>query len=287
MKLLLSKPLVEELSLTLKTGAAQLIDDGIEPHLAVVLVGAHPDSLRYISIKTQVAKEVGVIVSLYHLEETASYEEIEQTISYLNEDAEVHGIILQLPLPEQFTLEQTDKLLCSIVPEKDVDGLGGYWQKEQWNALTTKQLLQPQPKLLPPMVGAVVSLLDHYGLSASGKKIVLVGKGRLVGGPLLSYFESCGLDVTAVDEETENILDITSQADLLISGTGEPNLITYQWVNPGSIVIDCAEDVHEDSVGQVAEALAPARGGVGPLTVIWLLHNTIQAALNASRRNHG
>ena len=170
-------------------------------------------------------------------------------------------------------------MLLSLVPaSKDVDGLGGHWQKQAGQALTLKELLEPQNALLPPTVSSVLSLLDQYSISPRDKRTVMVGRGRLVGRPLEEYFKHLGLEVASVDEETPGILAITQTADILISATGEPDLITYQWVKQGAVVVDCARDIHEDSVGQVASALAPSRGGVGPLTVAWLLYNTIIAA---------
>ena len=139
-------------------------------------------------------------------------------------------------------------------------------------------LLAYKAAFLPPMIGAVVSLLDHYAISLADKKIVIVGKGRLVGEPLSTYFKAAGLDVESVDETTERILDVTKTADILITGTGEKDLITYQWVKEGAVVVDCAQDLHRDSVEQVASAVTPEIGGVGPLTVNWLLTNLITAA---------
>jgi methylenetetrahydrofolate dehydrogenase (NADP+)/methenyltetrahydrofolate cyclohydrolase len=177
-------------------------------------------------------------------------------------------------------------LIQTISPEKDVDGLRGDWQKLSHTQTSLAALSAPSPYAMPPMVNSVVSLLDHYQISLTDKKIVLVGEGRLAGGPLLTYFKKLDLDVVAVNEESEQILAISKEADILISATGVDNLITYQWVKEGAVVIDCAADIHEDSVVQVASALAPAKGGVGPLTVAWLLHNTVQASIQ-SRRNHG
>ena len=128
------------------------------------------------------------------------------------------------------------------------------------------------------MVAAVCLLLSHYKISLNDKRIVIVGKGILVGQPLVTFFQKLGYTVESVDEETEHILTITKQADILIAGTGSPDLITFQWVKAGAVVLDCAHDVHRDSVDQIAGAVAPATGGLGPLTVAWLLHNTIRAA---------
>lgn len=278
MQKLLSAPLVKKLHERTKAEVARLVDGGIDPHLAVVLVGEDPSSVKYVSIKNQVAKDLGIIVSLYHLEEDSTFQQMVESIQFLNADEDVHGIILQLPLPEHITVEQVDELLTLINPEKDVDGLRGDWKKLTYPGTTLDDLLKHQPWSLPPMVSSILSLLDFYHIDLTGKKVVSVGRGRLVGKPLELFLDKLGVDVRAVDEETEHILDITSSADVLIAATGEPDLITYQWVKEGAVVIDCNQDVHVDSVSQVASALAPAVGGVGPLTVAWLLHNTAQAA---------
>jgi len=278
MQTLLSQPVVADLHARIKQRASELIDRGVEPHLAVVLVGEDPSSVKYVGIKSRVAKELGIIVSLYHLEESSSFEEIEKTLTYLSNDPEVHGVIVQLPLPEHITPAQVDKLLKVITPEKDVDGLRGDWKKLHYSGYTLKALLEPQRLALPPMVGSVLSLLDYYNIDLAHKHVVVVGKGRLVGQPLEEYLSKVGVEVQAVTEETPNILTITQSADILIVGVGEPDLVTYQWIKEGAVVVDCNADVHLDSVSQVASAIAPPVGGVGPLTVSWLLYNTVQAA---------
>ena len=278
MQTLFSQSLVTTILSAASAHSATLIDDGIDPQLAAVLVGNNPESVKYIRIKAERAKETGVILSVYHLDEKASFEEVEKSIRFLANDTDIHGIILQLPLPFTFSAEQTDALLALIPTTKDVDGLRGDWQKNTYRNSSYASLIEPQRYYLPPMVASVMSLLDHYNLPIIGKKIVIIGAGRLVGKPLRQFLDKIGVDVTSVDEDTPKILEITTQADILISGTGQKDLITYQWVKEGAVVIDCASDVHSDSVIQIASALAPPKGGVGPLTIAWLLYNTVLAA---------
>ena len=286
MQQLLSKSVVERIKEATRLQAAALIDEGIEPQLGVILVGDHPDSLKYISIKSKQAKEQGIILSLYHLESESTQEEVMETIRFLNEDEDMHGIILQLPLPAHFSPEATDALLNAVAPEKDVDGLRGDWQGLPSVPLTLDQFLETSPLAIPPMVCAILSLLSYYQIGFEGKKTVVIGEGRLVGGPVCRYLEKLGFEVDSVNEETPKILDRTAAADIVISGTGQNDLVTYQWVKEGAVVVDCASDIHADSVGQVASALAPSVGGVGPLTVAWLLNNTVQAAYNLNHRRH-
>lgn len=277
MQVLASAPLLEQLLPPLRQETAALIDRGIEPHLGIILVGENEESERYIRVKSKMAKEVGILASLYNLEQ-GTEKEVLDTLTFLGGDPEMHGIIIQLPLPESFSAEVTDQLLATINPQKDVDGLTNQWQAAQYSKATLDSFLHPAGSLLPPMVMAVCSLLEHYKLPLQDKKIVIVGKGRLVGQPLFTFFSKLGREVTAVDEETEGILAITQQADILVTGTGVPDLITYQWIKEGAVVIDCSGDVHFDSVQQVASALSPTPGGIGPLNTCWLLHNTIQTA---------
>lgn len=280
MQTLLSQPIIEMLFEHTKAETDRLIEAGLDPQLGVMLVGQDPDSLKYIEIKSRRAKEAGIILSLYHLEAETPFPVVQESLDFLSKDPEMAGIILQLPLPPQFSAEQVTKLLESIIPVKDVDGLSGTWQKNTSYPKGIQEILAYKELPLPPMVYAVISLLDYYEIDPASKKIVLVGGGRLVGTPLSFYFKACGYDVTVVDENTENILAITIEADILICGTGQKELVTYQWVKPGATVIDCAADVHMDSVSQVAGAIAPPIGGIGPLTVAWLLHNTIEASKN-------
>lgn len=282
MQELSSKSVVASLHTDIRSRTAALIDNGIDPHLAVILIGEDPQSLTYVEMKEARAKEDGIILSLYHLDETVDYEEVVRTVGFLGEDPEVHGIIIQLPLPSRFSKGQLESLIACIPASKDVDGLRGAWEALQYTATSIKALSAPQAAPLPPMVLAVMSLLDHYKVGVQGKRIVIVGKGRLVGAPLTRFFHKLGLNVEAVDDETDNIIATTKEADILITGTGEPDLVTYQWVKEGATVIDCSGDVHADSVGQIAGGLSPAKGGIGPLTTAWLLHNVVNAAAGAS-----
>lgn len=286
MKLLESKQIIGDIYHRLKHESAHIIDGGTTPHLAVVLVGEDPDSLRYIDIKTKRGKEVGVTVSVYHLEEDATKEEIKETVSFLGGDDDVHAIIVQLPLPGNWTEQEQQELFNLIPPAKDVDGLRGDWESQSYQGMTRAELEQPHAYFLPPMVASVCLLLEKYKLTPADKKTIIVGRGKLVGQPLEAFFKKLNYEVLAVDEETDDILSKTIEADILISGTGSENLITYQWVKPDAIVLDCANDVHRDSVDQVAGYVAPSTGGLGPITVAWLLRNTVTAASILHHQQH-
>lgn len=277
MQILSSTNLLEKLHHQLKLRSAKLIDAGVEPHLAVVLVGEDEQSVTYVDIKSRRAKEDGIILSLYHLTAETPFEEIKEVLTFLAQDNNVHGIVLQLPLPGHITEAQVNELLASIPVAKDVDGLLGAWEQDMPTEGTIANL-RTRTEAFPPIILSVLSLLEEYDLPVEGKSIVVVGRGRLVGMPLEGFFTKLGISIQTVDESTDNIIAIAKQADILITGTGQPNLVTYQWVKEGAVVLDCSGDVHHDSVEQVAAAISPPKGGIGPLTVVWLLHNVLQAA---------
>jgi methylenetetrahydrofolate dehydrogenase (NADP+)/methenyltetrahydrofolate cyclohydrolase len=280
MKLLISKPLVESIQESTRKKVAALIDSGISPQMAVVLVGEDPSSLKYVKIKSEQAKASGIIISRYQFPRNVKLEELKETLAFLANDEEIHGIVLQLPLPDQFSKTDLESLINLIPATKDIDGLRGDFEGLTFTHADLESLASPSPYFLPPMILSVFSLLDYYSIDFKDAKIVMVGLGRLVGEPIFLFGKLLGLDIQAVDEETEEILDITTKADLLITGTGVKDLVTYQWVKEGVVVINCSMDVHEDSVGQIASAMSPAIGGIGPLTVSWLLHNLSLAPTN-------
>lgn len=279
MLILSSKALAQRIHARSATEVTMLSSRGIDPQLAVLLVGEDAASHTYVGIKEKRAKEIGITFSSYYLPDGVLSTELASTISFLNTDEDVNGLILQLPLPK---LYETETLLASISKTKDVDGLTNAWTNAvRSDSPNDMESFSSQPVLYPPMVEGVLSLLSEYDIAYQKSKIVIVGNGRLVGSPLFEYLSRVGCDVTIVTEDTPHITTITQQADVLICGTGQPDLITYQWVKPGATVIDCAHDIHLDSVSQVAGALAPSIGGVGPLTVAWLLNNTVRATLEA------
>ena len=278
MQLLDSKEIVDGINNKTKAMSAELIDAGINFHLALVLVGDDIESLKYVHLKIKKGKELGVLVSLYHLEEKESFEQVQETLRFLNQDEEITGIVLQLPLPSKFTNEQRDLLLKEISPEKDVDALG-----QGWKSYTVEEIADSIDCrdcgvncLLPPIFLAVYSILKDHEIELKDQKIVMVGNGALVGVPINGILNKLGYSCQVVDKETDHILDITKGADILITGTGQKDLVTYQWITEGATVVSCSADIHYDSVSQIAKAVTPTTGGIGPLTVAWLLNNTVR-----------
>jgi methylenetetrahydrofolate dehydrogenase (NADP+) / methenyltetrahydrofolate cyclohydrolase len=277
MQELLSRPVTERLGVAIREKVARCLNQDVEPHLAIVLVGEDQNSVRYIQRKEKRGKDLGITVSLYHIEETEPITAITETLDYLSQDPAVHGIILQLPLPEKISVAQRDELLAKIPASKDVDGLTQAWQDD---VVVTSPLaaVWDTQSYIPPMIAAITLLLEEYGYSFTGTKTALVGQGKLVGAPLSIFLTKLGAAHVPLTEESEGILAATQDADIVIAGTGVENLITYQWVKSGAVVIDTGSEVHRDSVDQIAAAVSPSVGGVGPITVDWLLWNTVTAA---------
>lgn len=244
----------------------------LKPKLAVVLVGNDPASVLYVKIKTKKAAEVGIQTVAYRLSNQSKKEEIAGVIKKLNGDKNIHGIIVQLPLPPGLHPD-TEEILAGIDPAKDVDGLTG---KSGFLLATVKAVL------------VILEEVLKFGLG--GKVIMVVGQGRLAGRPLADYLEKHGARVNRCDEYTgkEQIRKLGREANILVSATGVPNIIKADMVKPGAVVIDCGSpkaEVDFENVKNVAGAITPVPGGVGPLTVVSLLENVVEAVVNNSHRS--
>lgn len=235
----------------------------IKPILAVLLAGEDPSSIAYTQMKEKKAKELKIGFRLYSIPEIGRQDELEKLIFDLNKNEYVGGVIIQLPLPEKF---DTDKLLVQIDPKKDIDGLGG--EKPTATAC------------------AIMEILNYYKIGFKGKKIVLVGRGRLVGRPLAKMFSEMNLDLTVCDNKTLSLKKETLKADILISAVGSPDLIRKSMVKDGAVIIDAGTaETGGKIVGDVSEeaylkasAYTPSKGGVGPVTVACLMKNLVEAS---------
>jgi len=234
----------------------------IVPKLAIVRTNPDPVVDSYMRLKQNYGTEILVEVDVHTIEQKDAL----ATIANLNKDMSVHGIIVQIPLPDP---SMTAQILNAVDPKKDVDGLAEISEYD------------------PPTPLAITWLLAGYNIDLQGRHIVIVGHGRLVGKPLYKIWQSSDLDVTVVDKDTKDLSDQISRADILVTATGVPSLITADMVNPKVVIVDAG--VATDSNGLVGDvaadvrelphiAITPEKGGVGPLTVTALFENVIAAA---------
>jgi methylenetetrahydrofolate dehydrogenase (NADP+) / methenyltetrahydrofolate cyclohydrolase len=259
--------------------AAELAGWGSAPGLATVLVGDDPASHAYVRGKRRDAEQVGIRSIHHELSADVSQDRLESLIRDLNQDDLVDGILVQLPLPGGL---DSHRVVEAIDPSKDVDGLHPH-------NMGLLALDRPGPRPCTPT--AVMRLLDEYRISTVGVRAVVVGRSALVGRPLALMLSGRGVDatVTLAHSRTENLTEVTRQADILVAAVGRPGLIGAHEVKPGAVVIDVGitrgpdglvGDVDFQAVSEVAGWLTPVPGGVGPMTRAMLMVNTLRAAAN-------
>jgi methylenetetrahydrofolate dehydrogenase (NADP+)/methenyltetrahydrofolate cyclohydrolase len=247
------------------------------PGLATILVGDDPASHSYVRGKRRDAEQVGIRSIHHELSHTVAQSALETLIDELNADEEVDGILVQLPLPDGLDAET---IIERIDPAKDVDGLHPY---------NLGLLALSRPGLRPCTPSGIMRILDEYDIAVSGVKLVVVGRSFLVGRPLALILSEKGVDatVTIAHSRTRDLAAETAHADILVAATGSPGLITAEHVKPGATVIDVGVnrteeglvgDVEFESVVEIAGAITPVPGGVGPMTRAMLLVNTLRAA---------
>ena len=250
---------------------------GVVPHLAAVLVGEDPASAVYVRNKQLACQKAGIKSSLHRLAATTSQSELLDLVARLNADPTVHGILVQLPLPKPLDSTQ---VLDAIEPWKDVDG---------FHPENVGLLHQGRPRFLPCTPAGVMRLLAVSGLETRGRHAVVVGRSDIVGKPMAALLAQKGADatVTLCHSRTADIAGFTRQADIVVAAVGMPNLVTRGWLKPGATVIDVGinrvgdklvGDVDFAEASQVASAVTPVPGGVGPMTIAMLLGNTLVAA---------
>ena len=253
---------------------------GIVPCLAAILVGEDPASQIYVSNKEKACVQVGIESRILRLPAVTSTSELLRNIDLLNADSSVHGILVQLPLPQSCDELQ---VLDAIDPRKDVDA---------FHPQNVGLLSQGRPRFLPCTPHGVQQLLVRSGIQTTGQHVVIVGRSDIVGKPmaLIMVQKSAGADATVsvVHSRTKNLADLTRQADILIVAMGKAKFVTGSMVKPGAVVVDVGinrlpdgkicGDVDFESVKDVAGAISPVPGGVGPLTITMLLQNTLIAA---------
>ena len=272
----------------IKERVARLKEQGLTPGLATVLAGEDPASQLYVSMKGKAARELGLYSRQVDLANDVSEDELLGLLAGLNADPEIHGILVQLPLPDQI---DESKVLLAIDPDKDVDG---------FHPVNVGRLSTGDPDVLAPCTPqGVVEMLVRSGNDPSGKHVVVVGRSNIVGRPMASLLLRKGrggnATVTVAHSRTADLGAMTRQGDIVVVAVGRPNTVTADMVKPGAVVIDVGTnrvddstrergyrtvgDVDFDAVKEVASAITPVPGGVGPMTITLLMANTVQAAM--------
>ena len=253
----------------------KMIAGGVHPHLAVVLVGDDPASSVYVRNKENACKNAGVRSTVIRLGADCDQETLEQTVSRLNGDPEIHGILVQLPLPKHL---DTTRVLELIDPKKDVDG---------FHAVNCGLLMNGQEGFVPCTPRGVMDILKEYGVDPRGKHAVIVGRSNIVGKPMAMLLLAADATVTICHSRTQDLASITRQADILVAAVGKRAFITPDMVKPGAVVIDVGINRKEEGgvcgdvspdVFETAGMMTPVPGGVGPMTIAMLLKNTLDAA---------
>jgi len=276
---------------TLKERVGRLKESGVTPGLAVVLVGDDPASKAYVGMKNKAATEAGIHSRQTTLPKETSEDELLGVVAGLNADPDIHGILVQLPLPEQI---EESKVLMAIDPSKDVDG---------FHPINVGRLAAGDLNVMVPCTPrGVIEMLLRSGNDPEGKHAVVVGRSNIVGSPMAALLlrKSVGgnATVTVAHSRTPDLGAITRMADILIVAIGKPNLIRGDMVKPGAVVIDVGVnrveddtresgyrltgDVAFDEVKEVASAISPVPLGVGPMTITMLLSNTVDAAARSA-----
>ncbi|MBU6234520.1 MAG: bifunctional methylenetetrahydrofolate dehydrogenase/methenyltetrahydrofolate cyclohydrolase FolD [Alphaproteobacteria bacterium] len=260
-----------------KSIAAEVAAMPVKPGLAVILVGDDPASHVYVNNKVKATEEVGMKSVERRLPETATAEQVAKVIDELNADTSVHGILLQLPLPKHIN---SDPLIQRIAPEKDVDGL---------TFINIGKLVAGDAAgMVPCTPQGSLRLIKSVRQDLSGLDAVVIGRSLLFGKPMAQLLLAENCTVTSAHSRTKNLAEVCRRADILVAAVGKTELVKADWVKPGAIVIDVGinrqdngklkGDVDYASVSQVASAITPVPGGVGPMTIACLLANTLKAA---------
>ncbi len=254
----------------------EIAASGITPCLATVIVGEDPASRMYVRMKHKACQDVGVTSVGVELGEDVSTEEVVAAVAGLNEDPSVHGILVQLPLPAHI---DTEAVIEAVSPAKDVDG----FHPENVGAL-----FSGRPRFVPCTPGGIMTLLAEYAIPTSGASAVVLGRSVDVGRPMAALLINADATVTVCHSRTRNLEDEIRKADILVSAIGKARFVTKEMVRPGAVVIDVGinydddgklcGDVDFDGVAEVASAITPVPGGVGPMTIATLMENTFAAA---------
>lgn len=269
------KEVAAELRAALTEEVAQLKEQGIVPGLSVILVGDNPASHSYVKAKAKACEQIGVVSEVLKRDVSITQEELLADIQQLNESPNVHGILVQLPLPKHI---DEKAVLNAISPSKDVDG---------FHPVSVGNMVIGDECYLPCTPHGIIELIKRSGEEISGKHAVVIGRSNIVGKPVSMLLLQENATVTIAHSRTKDLSAVTKQADILVSAVGQPRLIKAEDVKEGAIVIDVGNTMEEgklvgdidfEAVKEKAGYITPVPGGVGPMTITMLLKNTVDAA---------
>ncbi|MDM5414781.1 bifunctional methylenetetrahydrofolate dehydrogenase/methenyltetrahydrofolate cyclohydrolase FolD [Staphylococcus aureus] len=274
-KILDGKHIAKDYRQGLQDQVEALKEKGFTPKLSVILVGNDGASQSYVRSKKKAAEKIGMISEIVHLEETATEEEVLNELNRLNNDDSVSGILVQVPLPKQVS-EQ--KILEAINPEKDVDG---------FHPINIGKLYIDEQTFVPCTPLGIMEILKHADIDLEGKNAVVIGRSHIVGQPVSKLLLQKNASVTILHSRSKDMASYLKDADVIVSAVGKPGLVTKDVVKEGAVIIDVGNtpdengklkgDVDYDAVKEIAGAITPVPGGVGPLTITMVLNNTLLA----------
>jgi methylenetetrahydrofolate dehydrogenase (NADP+)/methenyltetrahydrofolate cyclohydrolase len=270
------KTLAKKIRDELAEEVTKLKTRGIKPSLSVLLIGDNPASEIYVRNKKKAAEETGILSQVYKMDNGVPEEKVLNLLKDLNSDPSVHGILVQLPLPNHL---REEKIIECIDPEKDVDG---------FHPENMGLLLKGTPRFEPCTPLGIIKILEHYNIKIEGKDAVVVGRSNIVGKPVAIMLMKRNATVTICHTRTANLPEKISRADILVVAAGKPGAVKGEWIKEGAAVIDVginrlpdgkiAGDVEFERAVERAGYITPVPGGVGPMTIAMLLSNTVRAA---------
>ena len=276
-KILDGKKLADKLNLELKNKISDLVKEtGVKPKLITIIVGNNPGSKIYVNIKHKTSEKVGINSIVKELDENISHDTLIGEINRYNNDPSVHGVLLQLPLPDALRARTTE-IVDNIFPSKDVDGL---------NSATKGKLFNYEEELAPCTPKGIIKLLEHYEVDLEGKEVVIINRSNLVGKPLIFMLLKRNATVSICHTSTRDMDKHIKNADIIIVAVGKPNFITKDRIKQGAVIVDVGTnrvdgklcgDVDFEGVIDKCSKISPSPGGVGPLTVAFLMQNTYLA----------
>lgn len=278
MEILDGKGLAKDIRQNLKIEVDEMKKRGILPKLAVIMVGNDSSSKIYVKNKSKACEEIGIDFEEYMLNEDITMEELLNLINSLNNKKEIHGILLQSPIPKHLDINEAFK---AIAPHKDVDG---------FNPINVGKLCLGQDCFVSCTPAGVIKVLEKYNIDIEGKNAVILGRSNIVGKPMIQLMLNKNATVTVCHSKTKNIEQYTKNADILIVAIGKSKFITKDMVKPGAVIIDVginrgedgklSGDVDFENVSEIASYITPVPGGIGPMTIAMLMTNVVKAANN-------